>query len=101
VSLDKQTVILACPTSIRWVKDADQILVVEERRGRLVVLRGAEAAVWDWLTLRYSYPQLVNLLAALQAIPGDEAESLLIEMLSAWQSSDLLEILEVDEATHG
>jgi hypothetical protein len=69
MSLTQQAAVLTCPPSVRWVKDADQILVVNERRGTSVALRGAEAAIWDWLTLRYPYPTLVNLLAALQATP--------------------------------
>jgi hypothetical protein len=98
MSLDRQAVVLTCPASIRWVKDADQILVVDEQRGIQVVLRGRDAAIWDWLTLMYSYPRLVNLLAVLQAIPADEAERQLMDVLSAWQSSGLL---ETGEVAHG
>lgn len=98
MSLKRQAVVLICPASVWWVKDADQILVVGEGRGTLAALHGTEAAIWDWLTLMYPYPKLVNLLAALRAIPLDEAESQLIDLLSAWQSSGLLEI---DEAAHG
>jgi hypothetical protein len=98
MSLDGQGVVLTCPAPVWWVKDADQILVVDEQKGTLVILRGLEAVIWDWLTLMYSYPRLVNLLAALRVVPADEAERQLIDVLSAWQSIGLL---QRDEAAHG
>jgi phosphomannomutase len=31
---------------MRWVEDADRVIVVDEREGETHILRGVEAAVW-------------------------------------------------------
>ncbi len=82
---------LICPDHVRWVNDAGQILVIDERRGVLHTLRGAEAAVWDWLALAYPSPALVEMLAALLALPPGEAAARLEAILAAWRSAGLLE----------
>jgi hypothetical protein len=84
-------VILICPESVRWVNDAGQILVIDERRGVTHTLRGVEAAVWDWLTLAYPYPALVEMLAALLTLPSDQSAERLGDILAAWQTAGLLE----------
>lgn len=84
--------ILICPETVRWVNDAGQILVIDEQRGVTHTLRGVEAAVWDWLTLAYPYPVLVEMLAALLALSPGEAAARLEAILAAWQTAGLLEV---------
>jgi hypothetical protein len=85
---------LVCPETVRWVNDAGQILVIDEQRGVTHRLRGDEAALWNWLTLAYPYPALVEMLAALLAQPPDAATARLEAMLAAWQTAGLLEAQE-------
>ncbi len=87
-------IIFACPESIRWLEDADRVIVVDEREGETHILRGAEAAVWGWLALAYSYPKLVRLLAALLGLPTADAERRLAAILQGWRAAGLLQMLE-------
>ncbi len=84
-------VALSSPDAVRWVKDADQILVVDEHSGNVHRLFGLEAAVWSWLTLGYPYPRLVRLTAALLSLAPAEAEPHLARCLTDWQVAGLLE----------
>jgi hypothetical protein len=87
-------VILVCPETLRWVNDAGQILVIDERRGVTHTLGGDEAAVWDWLTLAYPYPTLVEMLAVLLAQSSNVAAARLEAILAGWQAAGLLELRE-------
>ncbi len=86
-----QDMVLVCPEYVQWVRDADQTLVVNSRRGTLYRLRGTGAAVWDWLTLGYSYARLVALLAALLGDAPEEGEATLVRLLTEWLENGLLE----------
>lgn len=87
-------IVFACAESIRWVEDANHVVVVDERRGEAHLLHGAEAALWDWLSLAYPYPRLVRLLAALLALPVADAEQRLAAILQDWCAAGLLEFVE-------
>ncbi|MBP7694549.1 MAG: hypothetical protein KA764_21690 [Anaerolineales bacterium] len=89
---------LTSPLSVRWVVDAGQVLVVDERRGTVHCLRGVEMAVWNWLTLAYPYPRLVVLLAESLAVSPAAAEAQLAALLRGWQAAG---VLEVQEPAHG
>lgn len=90
--------VLSTPESLRWVKEAASILLVDEHRRKTYTLRGTEAAVWSWLTLAYPYPKLVTLTAALLALPPEEAEQQLQSLLAKWYADG---ILEKKERNHG
>lgn len=92
--MKQATVLLTCPESVAWVKDADCIIVVNGRRGESHILRGAEAAVWSWLMLAYPYPRLARLLAELLALPLAEAKRQLAVFLQGWRIAGLLEEAE-------
>ena len=85
------SVVFAGSEVIQWVQDAGHVIVVDERRGEVHVLSGAEATVWGWLTLTYPYPKLIRLLAALLRLPLDEAEQRLVAILQNWRAAGLLE----------
>jgi len=87
-------VVFSCPEAVRWVEDADRVLVVDDRSGETHTLRGAEAAVWGWLTLAYPYPKLVRLLAALLVLSSADAEQRLVAILQDWRAAGLLQMLE-------
>ena len=88
---------LTCPPHIHWVKDSGQILVVNEKKGAARILRGFEAAVWDYLMLGYSFPRLTATLGMLLDIPAREMEQKLAACLRNWQAGGLL---EAGEASH-
>jgi len=94
VSGEAGAVVFSCPESVRWVEDADRVIVVDKREGETHMLRGAEAAVWGWLTLAYPYPKLVRLLAALLARSTADAEQRLAAILQDWCAAGLLQMLE-------
>jgi hypothetical protein len=92
------SVVFSTSGSLRWVKEASSILLVDEQRHKTYTLQGIEAAVWSWLTLAYPYPKLVTLTAALLALPPEEAEQQLWALLAKWHSDG---ILEKKEGGHG
>ena len=79
-----QAIAYSCPTRIRWVRDADQLVLVDEQRRCCQVLRGDEAMLWDWLALGYSYDALVRQSAAVWETPEQEAAYILAEHLAKW-----------------
>lgn len=99
MSLNPTPLIYLSPAGIRWVKDAEQVIVVDEQTERVHFLRGMEAVVWIWLSLAYAYPKLLNLMAALLALPVGEVEPKLLSLLQHWQQAGLLTIQE--QATYG
>ncbi len=89
--VSKNAMRLACPEPISWVKDSAGILVVDERREEVHVLRGLECAVWSWLSLEYSFSDLLALVAELLGASEKEAQQRLVELLQTWMSAGLLE----------
>jgi hypothetical protein len=90
---------LTCSPCLRWVKDSDQILVVDERINTPTVLQGVEAAVWDWLMLGYNLPDVSELLAVLCNESQVLAETRLFGLLQGWLKSGWLNWQENKE--HG
>jgi len=88
------SVTYACPDSVRWVKDTDQVILLDEQTGRSHILQGMEAAIWGWLSLAYSYRRITPLVAALLAQPPAEAEQTLLATLERWQVVGWLEVRE-------
>lgn len=76
---------------VSWANDTAQTVVVDERRGAVYVLCGAEMAVWDWLALGYPFERVVGLLAALQADALVQAEATCVGLIESWLALGLLE----------
>jgi hypothetical protein len=90
---------LTCRPCVRWVKDSNQILIVDEQVNTPTVLRGVEAAVWDWLMLGYNLPDVTELLAVLCNESQSLAETRLCGLLQGWLKSGLLN--RQDNKEHG
>jgi hypothetical protein len=84
-----------CPANIQWVRDAQQILLVDERSGQVHALQGVDAAIWSWLALAYPYPKVIGFLSLLLGVPVGEAEQRLATILQAWREAGLLDAEEV------
>jgi hypothetical protein len=82
--------VLISPHPLIWVKDREQIIIIDEQSQEIYALYHVEAAVWSWLTLAYSYPRIVELLAAMLGIPCPEAEHRLQIMVQNWQKAGIL-----------
>ena len=87
-----QQLIYRCPPSIVWVKDADQTLVVDRETGQSWALHGAEAAVWDLLTVGYSYHRIVPMLSLILSLPVEEAEQTLAGILRKWRDASIVQV---------
>ena len=81
-----------CAPTIAWVKDAGQTLLIEEKQGRAWSLRGAEAAVWDWLSLGYSYDEIVGLLSVLVDTPEEKARERLASVVHGWEQAGIVRL---------
>jgi hypothetical protein len=89
--------LLTCPPTILWVKDSGQVLVVDEKRSATWILHGFEAAVWDYMMLGYSYPEMVETLSTLLDVPIQEMKKKVAACIRDWQAGGLL---EASEAPH-
>lgn len=96
------SVTYTCPASVRWIRDTNQVIVIDERQHRLFQFRGVEAEIWGLLSLRYPYPKTVSLVAALLNLSADAAERELCHVLARWHGMGLLGIrLEIGDAIDG
>lgn len=91
----KHSIVYYPSSKLRWINDLDRIIIVDERSGLSHELEGLQAAIWDWLTFSPSHLQLVSYLAALSALPEDEAESTLLKIIADWHQNNLLIMEEV------
>jgi len=80
-----------CAPAVTWVRDADQTLLVDAEGGGHWSLRGAEAAVWDWLVLAYPYERIVRFLSLLLRVPAGQVGKVLCSTLLAWQDAGIVQ----------
>lgn len=83
-----------CAPAITWVKDTDQILLVDAEREQFWLIQGVEAAIWDFLALAYPYEKIVRFLSLIQSISTDEAEETLQLALCSWQRAGIVQLEE-------
>lgn len=81
-----------CTPNITWVKDTDQILLIDTDNGQSRSLCGTEAAVWSFLTLGYRYEKIGHFLSFMLKISEDEARKALIAMLREWQDEGIVQV---------
>jgi hypothetical protein len=77
---------------ISWVKDREQIIVLDEQHQEMFVLRGVEVAVWGWLALSYPYAKIIRSLTVMLDVSADEAEQCLWATLQKWIDAGILNI---------
>ena len=80
-----------CVRTIVWVKDAEQTILIEERTKRSWILRGEEAAIWDWLSLNYRSERIIHLLSVLSGASTEEARRALLDILQGWETAGILQ----------
>jgi hypothetical protein len=99
VNGEPEFISLQCPQGLHWVKDADQVIVVDEERNIPIVLTGIEVPIWEWLTLEYPYSKLLKLTTLLLETKTEEAAAeKLSTIMHNWQT---LGLLETSEASNG
>lgn len=81
---------LTCCASLRWVKDSNQVLIVDDRLNTSITLYGVESTVWDWLMLGYNLSDLIDLLSVLCHESHAQAETWLVGLLQGWVKSGLI-----------
>jgi hypothetical protein len=79
-----------CAPEITWVKDGGQALLVAREQDRSWILRGAEAAIWDLLTLQVPFEGLVRFLAVLLHVPEEQAGATLMATIHRWEEAGIL-----------
>jgi hypothetical protein len=94
-----QNVVYRCSPSVVWVKDAEQILVVDGETQRSWALRDAGAVTWELLVVGYPYRRLVAMLSLILSLPAQEAERMLVDILQQWHDGGI--VCESREADGG
>lgn len=84
--------ILNSTDSVFWVKDRGQILVLDEKRQEIHVLRGVEAAVWGWLVLNYPYEKMVRSLTLMLGTSTEETQECLSTIIQKLISTGILTV---------
>lgn len=88
-----------CVRDMNWVRDDEMTLLVNEQSGQTFVLKGLEAAIWDWLSMQFSYTKITGLLEVVSELSTVEAEFYLNTILNQWVENGLLMIEE--RTAHG
>jgi hypothetical protein len=83
-----------CAPAIVWVKDARQTLLVDQGRGQRWALHGAEAAIWDLLTLNYPFGRMAGFLSDLLGVSARDAAQQLLDVLHTWEQAGIVEAFE-------
>jgi hypothetical protein len=82
---------LICPDSVFWAADAGGTIVINEQQSEVHILHGTENAVWSWLTLGYSFSDIISFLSIMLNVSSREAEKQVNKMLRSWICSGLLQ----------
>lgn len=82
----------SCAPTLVWVKDVSQTLLVDPNRELFLILKGVEAAIWDWLVLAYPYEKIIRFLALLPGGSPEEAAGQLRAVLCAWQQAGIIQV---------
>jgi hypothetical protein len=88
--MDRPPRIYRSVPGLAWVKDAELTLIVQHEEGRSWALRGLEAAIWDLLTLSYSFPRLVDAVALLAGCEPGEAAEIVMALLHEWEEQGIV-----------
>jgi hypothetical protein len=91
---DNQWLTYGCAPAITWLRDADQILLIDAEREQFWSLRGVEAAIWDLMILAYPYEKTVHLLSLLLRNSTDEAEKVFLTTLDSWHYAGIIQVVE-------
>lgn len=83
-----------CVPTIVWVKDAEQTILIETVGKRSWIIRGMEAAIWDWLTLNHPAERVVRFLSALSGTSTEEARKVLSSILQGWEKAGIVQVTE-------
>jgi hypothetical protein len=92
-----QGLVYRCAPGITWLRDADQILLVDADRGLFWSLGGVAATTWDFLTLGYRCERIVRFLSLILGASKDEAERTLVAVLRDWQDEGIVQAMGDDE----
>jgi hypothetical protein len=79
-----------CAPTITWVKDANQVIVIEGRGARCWSLQGIEAIIWDLLSLNYGFARMVDLLAELSEGSRENAVTTLLTTMRHWEEEGIV-----------
>jgi hypothetical protein len=79
-----------CAPAIAWVKDFGQTILVDQETGESWILSGAEATIWDLLTLGYPADRIAGFLSLLSAQSPREAAGVLASVVGAWAQAGIL-----------
>lgn len=87
-----ERLIYRCSPSIVWVKDAHQTMVVDKETGQSWVVRGAEAVVWDLVTVGYSHRRIVWMLFLILSLSVEEGNRILAGVLRQWRDAGIVQV---------
>jgi len=83
--------IYTCAPSIIWVRDADQMLLVDQETKQSWSLRGVSAVIWDLLAVGYSHQRIVPLLSLIISLPIEEVEQSFTKVLEKWLDEGIVQ----------
>lgn len=87
-----EQLVYRCAPTLVWVRDEGHVIVVDAQNARSWLLDGIEAAIWDWVTMGYSYPRIVNLASLILKGSQAQAETQLEETLHRWHRAGLVQL---------
>jgi hypothetical protein len=82
----------SCAPTINWLRDTDQVFLLDTESGQYWSIRGIEMAMWDFMTLAYPYEKIVRFLSLFLETSPAEAEKVFITTLCNWQEVGIIQI---------
>ena len=79
------------PAWIQWCVDARQVTIIDRACAKAYVLSGLQAAAWNWFTLGYSRPKVIEMVSSAGPQSLAAADVLVRSMISDWMANGLLE----------
>lgn len=95
-ALNKPSLCYNTSANIHWCVDAQQILIVDDRRSLAFTLQGLPAALWQWISQGYNFEHLVDFTVELTSCSSIQATTTIQEILESWQVAGLIEIRETE-----
>ncbi len=75
----------------RWVRNHDQVLILNSLLDKKWILSGMEADIWDWLVQDIPFFKMVTMMTLLCGIDEDHALAMISRIMTKWKNANMVE----------
>ena len=74
-----------------WVRNHDQVLILNSLLDERWILSGVEADIWDWLLQDIPFIKMVAMLTLLCGIDENHAHAIISRIMAKWKNANMVE----------